>query len=225
MLSTKAILCQFFRDREAWKGLSEGKEQKELFCLSTYVCQRGPDACGFSSKVLCWYRQSHLTAPSVHFCFLTQPPRKIWCYSVGQSNQSVCHSWLVSPVVIWWTSCGVLLVWGFFLVVVFVWFCGFGWFWFVCLLAGAGRVGERLEGVFNSFLSALRKISLWNIDFLLNLGIPLVCPFCWINLSHFPGSSQYPLQSYIPGFCQCLLLQTVQNITHFLTDINRVIPQ
>lgn len=155
MLSTKAILCQFFRDREAWKGLSEGKEQKELFCLSTYVCQRGPDACGFSSKVLCWYRQSHLTAPSVHFCFLTQPPQKIWCYSGGQSNQSVCHSWLVSPVVTWWTSCGVLLVWGFF----WLWFLfgfvvlvGFGLF--VCWL-GLGGLVRGWRG----FLIVFRQLS------------------------------------------------------------------
>lgn len=47
MLSSKAILCSFsFRDREAWKGLSEGKEQKEpFFCPFMFVtCQSGPRA-------------------------------------------------------------------------------------------------------------------------------------------------------------------------------------
>lgn len=115
----------------------------------------------------------------------------MWSYSAGQSNQSVCHSWLVSPVVTRWISCGGLGIWGIFLVVFFVWFCGFVWFWFVCLLAGGTGITAH---------------------FLLKLCIPLVCPFCWTNSTLFPGSSQHPLQSYIPGFGQFLLLQTAQNI-------------
>lgn len=197
-------------ERPLWREEAEGSLFSAHLCLSQAKEILAPcDACGFSSKGLYWYRQFRLTAPGVHFCFLAQPPWKIWCHSIGQSNQT-CPSWLVSPVVTWWTSGGGFL--GVFLVVVFVWFCGFAWFWF--LSVGWGRVvwWRVGGGFFVSFSSALRKINLWNVDFLLNLCIPLVCPFCWTSSSHFPGSSQYPLQRYIPGFCQSLLLQTAQNI-------------
>lgn len=189
---------------------SEGKEQKEpffcpfMFVTSKEVLASPCDTCGFSSKAL----STQLTAHGVHFCFLTQPPRKIWCYSVGQSSQSVCHSWLVSPVVTYEQVVEVLGVfWLCFLVL-------------VCWLGG----GEGFEGVFLLVFHQLSEKLVYEM-----------LTFSWTVASHWYVLSAGPIhptsQAVLRILCRATSLAFVSlfssrlhRISDFLANINRVIP-